>query len=97
MVSEEARQRGSHKQFKHSYGRRTTLLFHSGRDLSPIILCQVAKDIGMSVDAFLASQRGRKAQVRFSLSRPRKLSLQSGHIDEIDVSVEIEIQRFAAK
>lgn len=50
---EEARQRGSHKQFRHPDGRATTLPFHAGRDISPILLRQIAKDIGLSVEAFL--------------------------------------------
>lgn len=51
----EVRQRGSHKQFRHSDGRGTTVPFHQGRDISPILLRQIAKDIQMSVDAFLQS------------------------------------------
>lgn len=49
----EVRQRGSHKQFRHSDGRCTTLPFHAGRDVSPILLRQIAKDIGLTVDEFL--------------------------------------------
>lgn len=30
--------------------------FHSGRDISPTLLRQIAKDIGLSVENFLASQ-----------------------------------------
>lgn len=47
------RQKGSHKQFRHSDGRRTTVPFHSGRDISPILLRQIAKDIGLTIDEFL--------------------------------------------
>ena len=50
----EVRQRGSHKQFRHSDGRGTTVPMHAGRDISPILLRQICRDIGMSVDAFLA-------------------------------------------
>jgi predicted RNA binding protein YcfA (HicA-like mRNA interferase family) len=50
---EEVRQRGSHKQFCHPDGRGTTVPFHSSRDISPILLRQIAKDIGMTVDDFL--------------------------------------------
>ncbi len=53
----EVRQRGSHKQFRHSDGRCTTVPFHAGRDLSPILLRQIAKDIGLSVDELLKSRR----------------------------------------
>ena len=49
----EVRQRGSHKQFRHPDGRCTTVPFHSGRDISPILLRQIAKDIGLTVDGLL--------------------------------------------
>lgn len=49
----EVRQRGSHKQFRHADGRSTTVPFHAGRDLSPILLRQIAKDIGLTVDDLL--------------------------------------------
>ena len=46
----EVRQRGSHKQFRHADGRSTTVPFHGGRDISPILLRQIAKDIGMAAE-----------------------------------------------
>ncbi len=49
----EVRQRGSHKQFRHPGGRCTTVPFHAGHDISPILLRQIAKDIGLTVDEFL--------------------------------------------
>jgi predicted RNA binding protein YcfA (HicA-like mRNA interferase family) len=49
----EARQRGSHKQFRHADGRATTVPFHVGRDISPILLRQIAKDIGLTVEELL--------------------------------------------
>jgi predicted RNA binding protein YcfA (HicA-like mRNA interferase family) len=49
----ELRQRGSHKQFRHPDGRSTTVPFHAGRDISPILLRQIAKDIGLTVDELL--------------------------------------------
>jgi predicted RNA binding protein YcfA (HicA-like mRNA interferase family) len=49
----EVRQRGSHKQFRHVDGRCTTVPFHSGRDISPLLLRQIAKDIGLSLEEFL--------------------------------------------
>jgi predicted RNA binding protein YcfA (HicA-like mRNA interferase family) len=49
----EVRQRGSHKQFRHADGRSTTVPFHPGRDLSPILLRQIAKDIGLTVGELL--------------------------------------------
>ncbi len=49
----ESRQRGSHKQFRHADGRFTTVPFHPGRDISPILLRQIAKDIGLTLEEFL--------------------------------------------
>lgn len=49
----EVRQKGSHKQFRHSDGRATTVPIHSGRDISPILLKQIIKDIEMTVEEFL--------------------------------------------
>ena len=51
----EVRQRGSHKQYRHPDGRCTTVPFHAGRDLSPILLRQIAKDIGITVEEFIQS------------------------------------------
>ena len=42
----EVRQRGSHKQFRNSAGRGTTVPFHKGRDIAPSLLRQIAKDRG---------------------------------------------------
>ena len=49
----EARQKGSHKQFRHPDGRGTTVPFHKGQDISPVLLRKIAQDIGISVEAFL--------------------------------------------
>lgn len=49
----EVRQRGSHEQFRHADGRVTTVPFHSGHDISPILLRQIRKDIGLTVEEFL--------------------------------------------
>jgi predicted RNA binding protein YcfA (HicA-like mRNA interferase family) len=49
----EVRQSGSHKQFRHADGRCTTVPFHAGRDISPILLRQIAKDIGTTVPELL--------------------------------------------
>jgi len=49
----QVRQRGSHKQFRHRDGRSTTVPVHPGRDVSPILLRQIAKDIGLVVEEFL--------------------------------------------
>ena len=51
---EEVRERGSHKQFRHADGRGTTVPFHQGRDISPILLRQIARDIGMTGEEFVA-------------------------------------------
>ncbi|MBP1723468.1 MAG: hypothetical protein H6Q44_1173 [Deltaproteobacteria bacterium] len=50
----EIRQRGSHKQYRHSDNRCTTVPFRPERDISPILLRQIAKDIGLSIEEFLA-------------------------------------------
>ena len=50
----EVRQRGSHKQYRHPDGRGTTVPFHKGRDISPILLRQIARDIGLTVLEFLS-------------------------------------------
>jgi predicted RNA binding protein YcfA (HicA-like mRNA interferase family) len=52
----EVRQRGSHKQFRHSDGRGTTVPFHAGRDISPILLRQIARDIGLTVEELLKNR-----------------------------------------
>lgn len=48
----EVRQKGSHKQYRHPDGRCTTLPFHSGRDIAPLLLKKIAKDIDVQVDVF---------------------------------------------
>ena len=50
----EVRQRGSHKQFRHDDGRSTTVPFHGGRDISPVLLRKTAADIRLTVEEFLA-------------------------------------------
>lgn len=52
----EVRQRGSHRQFRHIDGRGTTVPFHSGRDISPILLRQIAKDIELTTEEFLRNR-----------------------------------------
>jgi predicted RNA binding protein YcfA (HicA-like mRNA interferase family) len=49
----QVRQRGSHKQFRHPDGRQTTVPDHGSRDVSPILLRQIAKDIGLTPDEFM--------------------------------------------
>lgn len=53
----EVRQRGAHKQFRHPDGRATTVPVHGGRDISPILLRQIAKDIGLTVDELLSRRK----------------------------------------
>ncbi len=49
----EVRQRGSHKQFRHTDGRVTTVPVHQGRDISPTLLRQIARDIGLTAQELL--------------------------------------------
>jgi predicted RNA binding protein YcfA (HicA-like mRNA interferase family) len=49
------RQRGSHMQFRHPDGQGTTVPDHSGRDISPSLLRQIARDIEMSAEEFVSS------------------------------------------
>ncbi len=50
------RQKGSHCQFKHVDGRQTTVPNHPRRDISPFLLRQIAKDIGLPIEDFVASR-----------------------------------------
>jgi predicted RNA binding protein YcfA (HicA-like mRNA interferase family) len=52
----EVRQRGSHKQYRHKDGRCTTVPFHGSRDISPILLKQIAKDIGFTLEEFIQAR-----------------------------------------
>jgi predicted RNA binding protein YcfA (HicA-like mRNA interferase family) len=47
------RQKGSHCQFRHEDGRGTTVPVHPGRDISPQLLRQIARDIGLTVQDFV--------------------------------------------
>jgi predicted RNA binding protein YcfA (HicA-like mRNA interferase family) len=47
------RQRGSHCQFRHADGRATTVPDHRDRDISPFLLRQIVRDIGLTVEEFL--------------------------------------------
>jgi predicted RNA binding protein YcfA (HicA-like mRNA interferase family) len=53
----EIRQRGSHKRFRHPDGRTTTVPVHAGRDVSPILLRQIARDVGLTVQDFVSHRR----------------------------------------
>lgn len=50
----EVRQRGSYTLFRHSDGRRTTVPFHQGQDISPILLRKISRDIQMAAEDFVA-------------------------------------------
>lgn len=50
------RQRGSHRQYRHPDGRTTTVPFHRGRDISPILLRQIARDIGLTIEDLLGNR-----------------------------------------
>jgi predicted RNA binding protein YcfA (HicA-like mRNA interferase family) len=49
----EVRQRGSHKQYRHTDGRGTTVPWHEGRDISPILIRKIAEEIGLTLDEFI--------------------------------------------
>jgi predicted RNA binding protein YcfA (HicA-like mRNA interferase family) len=53
---EMVRQRGSHKQYRHNDGRATIVPHHSGLDLSPISLRQIARNIGMGSEELIANR-----------------------------------------
>ncbi|MGD9971545.1 MAG: type II toxin-antitoxin system HicA family toxin [Desulfatirhabdiaceae bacterium] len=53
----ETRQRGSHKQFRHPDGRGTTVPFHKGHDISPVLLRKIAHDIGMNIEELLSHKK----------------------------------------
>ena len=52
----EVRQRGSHKQFRHPDGRGTTVPFHKGKDIAPILLRKIAKDIDLSAEDLITAK-----------------------------------------
>jgi len=52
----ESRQKGSHKQFRHPDGRATTVPFHKGQDISPVLLRKIAQDINVLVEELLGRQ-----------------------------------------
>ena len=50
------RQRDSHIQFRHADGRGTTVPFHKGRDVSPVLLRKIAQDIKLTIEEFLENR-----------------------------------------
>jgi len=69
----EVRQRGSHKQFRNMAGRCTTVPFHQGRDISPILLRQIAKDIGLALDEFLKHRYPHRNEALGRASTPEEI------------------------
>lgn len=49
----EVRHRGSHKQFRPADGRQTAVPVHAGRDISPALLRQIIKDVGLTPEEWL--------------------------------------------
>ena len=48
----EVRQNGSHKQFKNNAGKSTVIPIHKNRDISPILLKQILKEIDVDLQIF---------------------------------------------
>jgi len=44
---------GSHAQFKHLDGRRTTIAIHAGKDIKRGTLNAIIKDIDLTIDDFI--------------------------------------------
>ena len=57
MGFEEVRQRGSHVRLRHPDGRVTTVPVHAARDISPMLLRRIAKDVGLTVQELAARRR----------------------------------------
>jgi len=51
---------GSHKQFKHPDGRRTTIAIHSGKDVPTGTLRAIINEIDISVKEFIKIARNKK-------------------------------------
>ena len=54
---EEVRQRGSHVRLRHADGRVTTVPVHAARDISPPLLRQIAKDVGLTAREIISHRR----------------------------------------
>jgi predicted RNA binding protein YcfA (HicA-like mRNA interferase family) len=52
----EVRQRGSRRQLRHPDGRLATVPFHPGHDISPILVRQIALEIGTTVPMILGAR-----------------------------------------
>jgi len=53
----ETRQSGRHKQYRRPDGRGTTVPFHKGQDISPILLRRICRDIGITIEEFLSYRK----------------------------------------
>jgi len=53
------RQRGSHVFYRHSDGRTTSIPFHGGEDIGPVLLSKILKEIGLEREAYLRIVKGR--------------------------------------
>lgn len=45
--------KGAHRFYRRPDGRTTTVPFHAGRDISPVLLRKICRDIDMSIEDFL--------------------------------------------
>ena len=45
--------KGAHRFYRHPDGRTTTVPFHAGRDISPVLLRKICRDAGQTVETFL--------------------------------------------
>jgi predicted RNA binding protein YcfA (HicA-like mRNA interferase family) len=46
------RQKGSHAAYKHPDGRFTTITFHGGCEIGPVLLSKILREIGMDREEF---------------------------------------------
>ncbi|HOV73129.1 MAG TPA: type II toxin-antitoxin system HicA family toxin [Candidatus Hydrogenedentes bacterium] len=53
----QVRPRGSHCQYRHPDERGTTIPFQGNRDISPILLHEITKDIGLTLEEFVSRRR----------------------------------------
>ena len=47
------RQKGSHVFYRHPDGRTTTIPWHKGRDIAPVLLKKILKDINTDIEVFI--------------------------------------------
>jgi hypothetical protein len=51
-------------QYRHGDGSGTTVPNHPGRDISPILPRQIARDIGMTAEEFITSPMKKRCRLR---------------------------------